>query len=416
MNFQTNISKMNSQPQINIGMLGSVSDGKSTAIRRLTGIKTQKHSNEKKRNITINVGYANMKIFEKEGILYSSDSKAKKYKDPSFRLIHHLSFVDCPGHHELILTMLGSIKLMHGVIVVVSAAEEISNKPQLIQHLAAAKLANLNNMIICFNKLDLIPKKLALKRKKELDNLLIKLNIKPKIIIPTCFSKKLGIQNLLKAIIEHFKIEELPKEDKVLFRATRSFDINKKGISWDKLQGGVIGGSLITGKLKKGDMIEVRPGFISKQNGKIVCIPIKTPILSIQTDQEKLDSIVPGGLIGLGTEIEPSYCKNNILSGSIIGLEGTLPSVYDEILMTFELTDQFGEDWNPKMNDITYLQIGTLSIQSKVKKIKRNKITFSLVKPICIEVGTLIVISRKLSTGLKIVGYGEMKDGNILIE
>jgi translation initiation factor 2 subunit 3 len=45
---------MNNQPIINIGMLGSVSDGKSTTVFSLTGVKTQRHSDEMKRNITIN--------------------------------------------------------------------------------------------------------------------------------------------------------------------------------------------------------------------------------------------------------------------------------------------------------------------------------------------------------------------------
>ena len=59
---------------------------------------------------------------------------------------------------------------MQGAIVVVSAAEPIERKPQLIQHLAAAKLANIENIIICMNKLDLITKKEAKQRKKEFVN------------------------------------------------------------------------------------------------------------------------------------------------------------------------------------------------------------------------------------------------------
>ena len=52
------------QPLINIGTLGSVSDGKSTLIAKCTGTHTQRHSNEKHRNITIRQGYANMKIWK----------------------------------------------------------------------------------------------------------------------------------------------------------------------------------------------------------------------------------------------------------------------------------------------------------------------------------------------------------------
>ena len=55
---------INNQPVLNLGCIGHVSHGKSTLVRSLTGIKTQKHSSEKERNITINIGYANAKIFQ----------------------------------------------------------------------------------------------------------------------------------------------------------------------------------------------------------------------------------------------------------------------------------------------------------------------------------------------------------------
>ena len=57
-------SQMEKQPILNIGCLGSVSDGKSTTVFQLTGTKTQTHSKEKTRNITIKQGYANMKIWQ----------------------------------------------------------------------------------------------------------------------------------------------------------------------------------------------------------------------------------------------------------------------------------------------------------------------------------------------------------------
>jgi len=56
-------NNIKNQPILNIGCLGSVSDGKSTTVLQLTGIKTQTHSNEKTRNITIKPGYANMKVW-----------------------------------------------------------------------------------------------------------------------------------------------------------------------------------------------------------------------------------------------------------------------------------------------------------------------------------------------------------------
>ena len=252
--------RMNKQPLFNVGMLGSVADGKSTCVRVLTGIKTQRHSNEKNRNITIKPGYANMKIWSKDSNLKSTDSKPSSLSNDDgeeMDLVHHISFIDCPGHQELILTMLGSIRLMKGVIVIVSASEEISKKPQLIQHLAAIKLAGIKKVIVCLNKLDLIDKSLAISRHKDLIEMLKKFEIEPCSIIPTSFNKNVGIDWLLNDIIKYFQLNDETDDSDSEFLATRSFDINKAGMDFSALNGGVIGGSLVSGTLKVDDVIEI---------------------------------------------------------------------------------------------------------------------------------------------------------------
>lgn len=399
-------TRMKSQPILNIGCLGSVSDGKSTTVFQLTGTKTQRHSNEQTRNITIKPGYANMKVWEKDGEYTTTNSES--VVDES-NLVHHLSFVDCPGHQELILAMMGSVSLMKGAIVVVSAAEEISKKPQLIQHLAAAKMAGLEKLIVIFNKLDLITKETALHRKEELDSLLEKLNIKPKYIIPTALNKKLGLQNVIKAIMEVFPPELAEETSNSEFRITRSFDINKPGTNWDTIQGGVIGGSLMTGTLKVGDEIEIRPGQWAKnKTGDFTINPIRTFIKSIQTDKLSLTDIHPGGLVALGTEIDPFYCKDDKLSGSIIGLVGQLPHVYSSITMDINITDEFGGTWTPKENTKVYLQIGNVNTEALLMKIEASNCTFQLSKPSCITDNALILICYNVDDILKIVGYGNL--------
>jgi len=410
-----NILNIVKQPVINIGCLGSVSDGKSTCVYKLTGTKTQRHSSEIERNITVKPGYANMKIWQDDNNkYYSTNSKYNNYKN--YKLVHHLSFIDCPGHQKLILTMLGNIDLMHGVIIVVSATEPIKNKPQLIQHLAAAKLANFKKIIVCLNKLDLVSKEVALSRKHELEILLDKIGLKPQIIIPTSFNKNIGLEWLLKSIMEIIppidnNCNKIPK-----FNVSRSFDINKPGCEWNKIIGGVIGGSVCTGKFKIGDMIEIRPGIISKNiSGNLFCQPIKTTIKSLQSDKQNLDYVMPGGLIAIGTDIDPYYCKADRLIGSTIGLVGSLPFVYSEIELEYYLTDEFSFKWKPKINDITILQVNTMLIDSKITKIKKRKITFKLTRPVCAEIKSLILISIKQFDILKIIGYGYIIKGEKII-
>ncbi len=101
----------------------------------------------------------------------------------------------------------------------------------------------------------------------------------------------------------------------------RSFDINKPGISIDKLVGGIAGGSILKGILKIGDEIEIRPGIVTTdpETKKIVCTPLRTTVLSLSAEKNNLLYAIPGGLIGLGTKLDPSLTKADELVGNIIG-------------------------------------------------------------------------------------------------
>jgi translation initiation factor 2 subunit 3 len=385
------------QPLLNIGTLGNVSDGKSTMVYELTGIKTQKNSNEKIRNITIKQGYANLKIWKcNECNQYNTNNNCCNNE---CELVNHISFVDCPGHQTLTLTMLSSISLMNGVIIVVSAGEPIIEKPQLIQHLKAVKLSNIKKIIICFNKLDLISKELAIERKIELDMLLKKLDIIPLIIIPTSFNKRWGLDKLLKFIMMYFSYENIIDTDNTLFRITRTFDVNKPGTNWDNIIGGVIGGSLITGNLKINDEIEIGPGIIYKEGNKIKYETIKTKCYSIETNNQKIDEISPGGLVAIQTDIDPYYCKNDKLKGHIIAKIGCLPDIFTFIKLDYNNLD---DTWTPKINDICDLQITNNSCKSKLIKITDNIFEFQLSEPVCVENNIIIIICYQK----KIVAYG----------
>jgi translation initiation factor 2 subunit 3 len=401
------------QPIINIGCLGSVSDGKSTLVRVLTNTKTQKYKSEKVRNITIKQGYGNMKMWydydNKQ--FYTTDSTFDTFitDDGECKLVNHLSFVDCPGHQELIQTMLSSISLMDGAIVVIAVDQPLNKKPQLIQHLAAAKLGKLP-IIICLNKIDLVKQEVLLERKRELDELLLDFGIEPLIIIPTSFNRKINFDVLLLSIMTFFNpINYLKKtSESSLFQISRTFDINKPGTNWDEVVGGVVGGSLMSGKFKIGDEIEIRPGYVSKANGKFVSTPIKTTVLSIKTDNNDLEEIIPGGLTGIRTDLDTFYCKNDALAGNIIGLVGSVPSVFIKLTIDSKIVNLFGTTWNPTINDDVVLQIGTRSVNATLIKMNESKMTFELNKPTCIKNEQHIVICKNVDKILKIVGEGIM--------
>merc|ERR1712111_219735 len=91
---------------------------------------------------------------------------------------------------------------------------------------------------------------------------------------------------------------------------------NKPGSTVDQLRGGVAGGSIPKGVLKIGQEIEVRPGIISKNSeGAVVCQPIFSRVVSLYAEQNDLAFAVPGGLIGVGTKIDPTLCRGDRMTG-----------------------------------------------------------------------------------------------------
>jgi len=410
---------MNSQSNIILGTLGSVSDGKSEMIFQLSGgnedgIRTQRDSREKKRNITINAGYANIKCWKCLNCdnKYSSNEYRMEYEceDCNINCImtNHLSFIDCPGHQELITTMLSNITLMNGAIIVISVVDSLIKKPQLMQHLLAAKVAKIENIIICLNKCDLVSMDVVKERKLELENILNKLELNVKVIIPTSFTKRLGLDYLVEAIDLLIPKEIKYSEEKTIFNITRTFDVNKPGINYKDVVGGCIGGSLVSGNLKIEDIIEIKPGILIKQNnGKYINEPIITRVLSIESDKVKLDELKPGTLAAILTDIDPYYCKSNLLVGNVLGKEGELPIVYNEVKIEYTTLSETNEKWIPKNGDKIFLQIDNASIESRILKSKGTTINFQLLKPACIDSQSNILICKK-DIILKIVAIGKL--------
>lgn len=419
------MASITKQPRFNIAFLGHVAHGKSSCVRACTDIVTLQDSREREKNITIKLGYANMKIWrDSSEKLYTSGSSIVTYQNPSgeeCELVNHISCSDCPGHQSLIQTMLSAISTVDGAIVIVAVNEPLSSSPQLNQHLAAAKLANINKIIICMNKIDLVTKDIVMQRKQELDELLEKYGIVPHIVIPTCFNQKIGIDRLASAIMELFNPSEYIKkldDSDPLFAISRTFDVNKPGTPWDQIIGGVFGGSLQSGIIKKDDVLEIRPGLVIKdKDGKFQCTPFQTKVLSIESQKMALDSLTPGGLASISTDIDPYYFKGNgqskgskdSLIGHVVGIPGRMPSVFIEVSFEINLVTTFGFSWKPAIKDLIVIQIGTRVCDAQVKEIKKNIIKVELAKPCCICDNEHIIICKIIDKILRIVGESVIK-------
>src|SRR3989454_826941 len=241
------------QPEINIGTLGHVDNGKSTIVQSLTGVWTSRHSEELRRGITIRIGYADASFYEcptcEPPSNYSTSKVCPNGHGPT-KFLRSVSFVDCPGHHSLMVTMLSGAAIMDGSLFVVSANVK-TPQAQDREHMLAAQMIGLRNMIVVQNKIDVVDRQRAKANYDEIENFTKGTVAENSPVIPVSAQHKLNMDALIWAIQE--KIPTPKREQSVDSRMSilRSFDVNRPGTEAEQLVGGVVGGSIIQGVFKK---------------------------------------------------------------------------------------------------------------------------------------------------------------------
>lgn len=330
------------QPTVNIGTIGSVSHGKSSLVRSITNIRTQKHSKEQEKNLTIHIGYANAKIFRcsETGFTCATNTNVQEMINPEngkpMELIKHISFVDCPGHESFMSTMISGTTVMDSAMLVIAGNDKVVPEPQTYEHLLAISNTNINNILVLQNKLDLVTKDECVANLNKIMEFLRGSIAENSPIIPTSVQYGINIQPILQYIVNDIPDPVHDYERPAQMIIIRSFDVNKPGEEIDVLQGGVVGGSLKQGIFHIDDYIEIRPGIIMRDETGFKCRPLISKIKSLQSENQKLTLAVPGGLIGVCTTIDPMFTRDNNMVGHIIGHIGTLPKVYQKISVKYK--------------------------------------------------------------------------------
>ena len=438
---------MSRQATINIGTIGHVAHGKSTLVKAISGVNTIKHTGEKVRNITIKLGYANAKIFKCEkcpeptnyksfgsdkedkvvcGNKLSEGGKCKEY----MKLMRHLSFVDCPGHDILMATMLTGAAVMDAALLLISADMKCP-QPQTKEHLSAIEIMKLEKIIIVQNKIDLIFKKPngPTKNYNEIKAFVKGTQAKKSPIVPISAQFKYNIDYLLQLLVSYIPLPPRDLTSSPRMIVIRSFDVNKPGCDIESLSGGVAGGSILRGIMRVGDEVEIRPGLISKiaSSGQLQCKPLKSRVVSLYAEDNKLLYAIPGGLIGAGLNIDPQLSKNDRLVGNIIGKSGNLPDVYEELeIKNYLLRRLVGvnTERNPGNDKVTRIvrgevllvNVGSTSCGAKVisTNAKLGQITIVLLKPVCTGLNEKVALSRKIGKNWRLIGWGEIINGKKL--
>ena len=400
------------QPCVNIGTSGHVDHGKTTLVESITGVWTSGHSEELRRGITIKVGYADAAFYKCKNcpppICYSTQPECKNCGQKSeFERV--VSFVDSPGHESLMANMLSGAALMDGAILVTAANEKVP-QPQTREHLLALQTLGIKQIVLVQNKVDLVSYEETIENYKQIKSFVkgSVADIAP--IIPVSAQHKLNIDALIEAIQTNIKTPERSKNSEPLMHVLRSFDINKPGLPIDEVKGGVIGGSLIQGDFETGDEIEIRPGLYDEKKGKYE--PIMSRISSLGTGAGIVEVVKPGGLVALGTTLDPYIVKSDSLIGSLVGLPNSLPpDIYD---VTIELnlfetavgTQDLVKVDPIKIKESLRLNIGTAATLGTVTHVKDHTVEIKLKKPVCMVSNNRVAISRRIADRWRLIGSG----------
>ena len=405
------------QPEVNIGTIGHVDHGKTTLVQALSGVWAAKHSEELRRGITIKLGYADALIYKCPKCdapeCYSTAPKCPVCGNDC-ELQRVVSFVDAPGHEALMATMLSGAAVMDGAILVV-AADEHCPQPQTREHLAAIEVVGVDKIVIVQNKIDIVDEKRVLESYHEITEFVKDTIAENAPIIPISAQHSANIDALIQSMEEYMPTPARDKTKPPSMYVVRSFDINKPGTTIEDLSGGVMGGSIIQGKFKLGDEVEIRPGIRVEKQGQRRYEPLFTEIVGLRAGGRDFNEVHCGGLVGVGTMLDPSLTRADSLTGNLVGHPGKLPPIVSELQVEthfFERalgTKELVAIDRIHPNENLLLDVGTTITAGSVISTKKDEITIKLSRSVCVEKGMRAALSRKISGRWRLIGYGIVK-------
>lgn len=405
------------QPEVNIGTLGHVDNGKSTLVQALTGVWTARHSEELRRGITIRIGYADAFIYKcakcRSPYNYTTLTKCPNCGSET-KFKRAVSFVDCPGHHSLMVTMLSGSSLMDGALFVLASNAKCP-QAQDREHLLAAESVGIKNLVIVQNKIDVVTKERAVENYKEIQTFLKKTVAEDAPVIPISAQHGTNIDVLLREVEERIPAPRRDLTAPPRMYVLRSFDVNKPGTEVEDLVGGVVGGSIVQGVFRAGDAVEIRPGIPIQEGGKTRYERLITTVRSLSVSKGSVPEARSGGLVGMGTDLDPSLSKSDGLVGSVVGKVDTLAPTLGKITLDVKLFEKVvGTELavpveKIRTNEALVLNVGTTVTSGVVTSAREDLVDVNLRKPVCAEVGSKVALSRRIADSWRLIGFGTLR-------
>ncbi|EOD4831755.1 selenocysteine-specific translation elongation factor [Campylobacter upsaliensis] len=249
-----------------IGTAGHIDHGKTSLIKALNGFEGDTLKEEQERQITLSLSFSSL---EKEG---------KK-----------LSFIDTPGHKDLLKTMISGAFALNACLFVVDINEGL--KAQSLEHLSVLELLGVKDLILVLNKCDLCEDIDA--KTKEIA---AQLSLKPLKIFHTSVRSNLGIESLKNYL---FSLQEKESKEAIFrFYIDRVFSL--KGV-----------GTIVTGSLNEGEIA---------LKEKIICLDTQKELIvkNIQNHDSNLDQIKAPARVALSLNCD----YKNLQKGFLLSKKG----------------------------------------------------------------------------------------------
>lgn len=350
-----------------IGTAGHIDHGKTVLIKALTGVDTDRLKEEKKRGISIELGFAEFKL-------------------PSGRVA---GVVDVPGHEHFVKNMLAGATGFDMVLMVVAADDGVM--PQTKEHLAIVNLLGVKKGIVALTKADLVDNDMLALVEEEVRETLKGTALENAPVIPVSALTGSGIDVLLKAID---KVAETvrEKERKEPFRLPIDRVFTLKGV------GTVITGTLWSGELREGDNATILPPNIG------------TRIRSVQVHGKTVKMASAGQRVAVNL---PGVSRGRIARGDVLLAEGTLFPTY-MVDAYFQLLSESSR----KLKNWTRVRVhhGTQEVLSRLVLLDKEDLTpgerafvqFRLEKPLVAKAKDHFIV-RSYSP-MTTIGGGEILD------
>lgn len=350
-----------------MGTAGHVDHGKTSLIKALTQIDCDTHKEEKKRGITINLGFSYLPISNGDII----------------------GIIDVPGHKDFINTMVSGACGIDFVLIVIAADSGIM--PQTIEHINILSLLGIKKAIVALNKIDLVDSDLAEMAKNEIAEFLEKTPFKNSHIIGVSSTTGQGQVELVKEI-ETLCTNINEREKGRFFRMfiDRTFSI--KGM------GSVVTGSVLNGETSVGKELQLFPGNLTELK-----------IRSLEKHGQKVENVMAGDRAAINL---PGLKKEDVKPGAVLidrELEPTL--MFDASISIFE----------KKQNSSNWLTViflsGTFESQARIHLINQKN-SLQLFAQIHLEKPAILFPSDKFilrnSSSDKTIGGGFVIDSHPL--